>query len=183
MSRRNPTLVAVFLAAVVVAGAGCGGGEDEVPASTRWAGDLCTAVNTWRDSISSVAASVTSNPSQAGLQEAADEATSATQTLVDDLRGLGTPETESGEQAQETLDDLAGSVDSSIATIEEAVDDAAGASGLLQAISTVSGTISAISAQLSSSLDELRGLQNVDEELRESFEDAPACDGLASSDS
>jgi predicted transcriptional regulator len=180
--RRTPTLVAVLLVAVVMAGAGCGG-EDEVPASTRWAGDLCTAVNTWRDSISSAAASIASNPSQAGLQEAADDATSATQALVDDLRGLGAPETESGEQVRETLDDLAGSVESSIATIEEAADDVSGVSGLLEAVSTVSGTISAISAQLSSSLDELRSLENVDDELTESFQDAPACDGLASSDS
>jgi hypothetical protein len=47
----------------------------------------------------------------------------------------------------------------------------------------VSATIAAISAELSASFDELRDLGDVDDELRESFEDAPACDGVATSGS
>jgi hypothetical protein len=180
MGMRIPSAAVVVIVAGVIAASGCGG-EDEVPAATQWAGDLCTAVNTWRNSIASATASIASNPSQAGLREAADDAETATQTLVDDIRGLGAPDTESGEQAMETLDDLAGSVESSVATIEDAVDDVSGASGVLEAVSTVSATIATISAELTDSLDEIQGLEDVDDELKQSFEDAPACDGVATS--
>lgn len=177
VARRSAALLVV--AVLAVAGAGCGSDEAEVPAAQQWAGDLCTAVNTWRDAISTAVASITSNPSQEGLEEAVDEATSATETLVDDVRDLGRPDTDAGDEASATVDELADEAESSLATINEAVDDASGGSGLLDAVSTISSTISAFSETLSESLDELRGLEDVDDELRSGFEDAEACDGLA----
>jgi hypothetical protein len=172
-------VAAALVVALALVGAGCGGDDEpEVSASTQWAGDLCTAVNTWRNSIATAAASIAAEPSQAGLESAAGEAEDATRALVDDLRGLGAPNTESGDQARSTVEALAGSVESSIATIEGAVDDVSGAAGILDAVSTVTRTISTLSAELSASLDELQSLENVDDELTESFRDAPSCDGV-----
>ena len=180
---RRLTGVAAVLAGVVVA-AGCGGDDEpDVPAATQWAGSLCTSVNTWRNSIATAAASIAAEPSKAALESAASEAEDATRTLVDDLKGLGAPDTESGEEARRTLDALADSVESSIASIESAVDDVSGAAGVPEAVSSATQTISALSAELSASLDELQGLENGDEELKKAFEDAASCDGVVPSGS
>jgi Flp pilus assembly protein TadD len=177
MMRRLTGFAAVL--AVVVVAAGCGGDDEpEVPAATQWAGDLCTSVNTWRNSISTAAASIAAEPSEEGLESAASEAEDATRALVDDLQGLGAPDTESGEEARSSVDALADSVESSIASIQSAVEDVSGAEGVLDAVSSVTQTISSLSADLSASLDELQGLENADDELKEAFEDAASCDGV-----
>lgn len=177
MSRMR-ILGALLVAAVALAVAGCGEDEPEVPAATQWAGDLCTAVNTWRNSISSTAASLAANPSREGLEEAADDARETTETLIDTVRGLGAPDTESGEEARETVESLADSVESNVEKIESTVEDVSGIDGVLQAVSSVSATVATISADLKSSLDQLAGLQDVDDELRQSFTDAESCNGV-----
>ena len=169
---------ALAVAVAVLGASACGGDEEEVPAAQQWAGELCTAVNTWRDAISSATATITSNPTREGLEDAADEAKSATEELVDDVRGLGAPDTEAGEQAQQGVEQLADTAESSLATIEENVENVSGTEDLLTAVSTVSATISQLSSQLSESLDELRALGDVDDELTEAFQDAPECEGL-----
>ena len=73
---------------------------------------------------------------------------------------------------------LADDLESSIETIQGTVEDISGVQGIVEAVSTVSTAVADISAELSSSLDELGGLQDVDDELRESFTDAEACNGV-----
>ena len=48
----------------------------------------------------------------------------ATSTLADDVRGLGAPDTESGEQAQETVTELADTLQTDAATLQSALDEA-----------------------------------------------------------
>lgn len=168
-----------MVVAILALGVSACGGDDEVPAAEQWAGDLCASVNTWRDAISSATESVTSNPSRDGLEAAADDVRSATETLVDDLRDLGAPDTEAGDEARAAADELAESVEESRETVEDAVDDVSGTSGVLEAVSTVSQTISQMSTQLSQTLDELSSLGGVDDELRQGFADAEACEGIA----
>jgi len=45
---------------------------------------------------------------ESSLKSASAEVTKATDKLESDLKGLGTPDTESGKKARETLDTLAG---------------------------------------------------------------------------
>jgi hypothetical protein len=172
------TAAALAVAVVALAASACGGDDEEVPAAQQWAGDLCGAVNTWRDAISTATATITSNPTRDGLEEAADEVKGATEQLVDDVRGLGAPDTEAGEQARDSVEQLADTAEAGLATIEESVDDVSGADGLLAAVSTVSTTIAQLSSELSESLDGLRALEDVDEELTDAFRDAPECEGL-----
>jgi hypothetical protein len=171
--------VAAVVVAFALVAAGCGGDDEpSVSASTQWAGDLCTAVNTWRNSIASTAADLTTNLSREGLEEAVEEARDTTETLIETVRGLGSPGTESGEQAQDTVASLADDLESSIETIQGALEDVSGVQGIIGAVSTVSTAVANISAELSSSLDELGGLQDVDDELRQSFAEAESCNGV-----
>ncbi len=171
-------LAAAIVAGIALVAAGCGGDDNSVPSSTQWAGDVCTAVNTWRSDISSAASSLTSNPTRAGLEQAAEDARSTTETLADTLKGLGSPDTKAGEQARSAVDTLSTDLQSDVDTIQKAVDDASGVQGLLGAVSAVSAAVANISQQLSATMDELGSLRDVDDQLRQSFADADSCDGL-----
>ena len=72
------------------------------------------------------------------MEDAVDDLESATSDFVDDVRGLGTPDTEAGEQAKESLDQLADDVEESVSTMKNAVDDASGVSGVVEAVTAVS---------------------------------------------
>ncbi|MCZ7589815.1 MAG: hypothetical protein M5U27_13360 [Gaiella sp.] len=97
MTRRSAVLRsagAALAVAAALAAAACGG--DEPSAATRWAGDLCTAVSTWRSEIADTAESLTARPTRASLEQAAEDAQASTTTLIDTVRGLGAPDTEAG---------------------------------------------------------------------------------------
>jgi uncharacterized protein YoxC len=159
--------------------AGCGGGDD-TSATEDWANDVCSAFSTWTGSISSAAQSLQGgNLSQSGFETAAEDVTDATQTLVDDLQGLGRPDTEAGEQAEESLDRLADDVQSGLDTIEEAVDDVDGASGILTAVSTISSALVTMGNQVASAVQSLGDLDSSGE-LEDAFRQANACDDLRS---
>ena len=181
---RTRMLAAALVAGTALVVAGCGGSdESQVSASTQWASDLCTAVTTWRSDIASTADTLTSNPSRAGFEQAAGDAKKTTETLVDTVKGLGAPDTKAGEQARTTVDTLSTELSTDVETIQNAVEDVSGVQSLLTALTTVSATVSKISDQLSSSLDELGSLGDVDDQLKQSFADAQSCNGLLPSGS
>jgi hypothetical protein len=178
------TLATALVAGLALLAAACGGNdESQVSASTQWANDLCTAVSTWRSDISSTADTLTSNPSRAGFEQAADDAKKTTKTLADTVKGLGAPDTQAGEQARTTIDTLSTELSTDVETIQKAVEDASGVQGLLTAVTTVSATVAKMSDQLSSSVDDLASLRDVDDQLKQSFADAKSCDGLLPSGS
>jgi hypothetical protein len=166
-------------AAVVSVAAGCGGDGGDASA-TEWADDLCSATTTWNESIRSTLDSVTAGDLGEGeLRSAADDFESATNDFVDDLRGLGRPETESGERAEELLDQLAGEIEEGAETITNAVDEASGVSGIVEAGTTVSTTLATIGQQLTSTFAELEDL-DPGGELETAFNEAEACNELES---
>ena len=170
---------AAVVAALALGAAGCGGDDQpEVSASTQWAGDLCTAVDTWKTQVSTIASTLAAGPTKDGLETAASDAQDATETLIDTVKGLGSPGTESGDQAKSTVESLADSLQADVDTIQKAVEDASGVQGLLTAVSTVSAAVASMTTELSSSLDALEGLENVDNELKQSFSEAESCNGV-----
>jgi ABC-type transporter Mla subunit MlaD len=168
-------LLAVSLAA------GCGGDDGGGGSSTtEWADGVCSAITTWSESITSTADSLRGgNLTEDELRNAVDDFESATSDFVDDLTGLEAPDTESGEQAKESLDELSANVEQNVSTMKSAVDDASGTSGVLEAISTVSATLSTMGKQLSAMFTELEQL-DPGGELERAFSDADSCDELES---
>ena len=72
-----------------------------------------------------------SDPTKNGLQTAAGDAKSATETLASDLKGLGKPDTPSGQQAKDSLDQLSTSLQKDVTTIENTVKGVSGLRGAL----------------------------------------------------
>ena len=107
-------LVAVGLLAVFLA-AGCGGSDNGGSSAEKWADDVCSSITTWKNSVTSATDSLKGgNLSEDSLRSAVDDVSGATNDFVDDVRGLGAPDTEAGEQAKDSLDKLADNVDTNV---------------------------------------------------------------------
>jgi len=173
--------LAALLATLALAAAGCGG--DDESATEQWARDVCSAISTWTTSVRDATDSLTaSSVGQNGLRDAVADVKAATSTLADDLKSLGPPDTDSGDQAKQTLDDLATTIQGNVDTIEKAADDASGASGALSAVSTISTTLSSMAAAVGSAFDDLQKL-DAQGELEDAFRSASSCDDLTNGSS
>jgi uncharacterized phage infection (PIP) family protein YhgE len=178
MRARLATLVLVVASLAAVA-AGCGGSDEEADPTAAWASGFCTAVTTWTDSLDDVTSQFTdtSNLSEDGLRDAADDVKSATQQLVDDLRALGAPDTESGEEIRSSLDSLSTTLETEADDIESTVDEVSGLTDIPSAITTVSASLSAMGSAFTATL------QTIDDadaggELETALEDSPECAGI-----
>ena len=177
------TLLATAVAALALVAAGCGGGDESSSASPtdEWADGFCTAITSWTDSIQSVTEQFSdlSSLSKDGLENAADDARTATEDLVDGLRGLGAPETESGEAVKDSIDELSSTLESEVATIEDAVQGVSGLTGIPGAISSITSSLTAMSAAFSATFQTLEDA-DVEGELQTALEDSPACADISS---
>ena len=104
--------------------AGCGGSSDststDASPTSEWADGLCSAINTWTASISSIGDTIKSGDiSKDSLTSAVDDAKSATETLTSDLEGLGKPDTEAGQEAKDSIDKLSTDLQAEVKTIQD----------------------------------------------------------------
>jgi hypothetical protein len=177
-------LVAAAVAVLAGAAAGCGGGDEsssttEATPASQWADGFCTAVATWTDALTGATDQFTdlSSFSEAGLQSAADDVTSATETLVEDLKGLGAPDTESGEEVKASIDELSSTVETELDAIQTTVADTSGITELPGAAQEIASALSAMSSAFSSTLSQLEDA-DVQGELKDALESSSACDGV-----
>ena len=168
------------LLAVGVLAAGCGSDEPEASSATDWADGVCTAINTWADSIKSAADPIKSGDiSEDSLESAADDVKSATDTLESDLEGLGKPDTEAGQQAKDSLDQLSSDLSTETDTIESAVEDVSGVSDIAAAAATVGTSLATMQTQIKSAYTSLTQL-DAKGELQTAFQEASSCQQLTS---
>ena len=187
--RRGGTLgrvriaVGIVVAAVALVGAGCGssdgGGETEA-----WASGLCSSLQTWSEAVQAAGTTLqdTSSLSPESISGAIEGVIAATSTLAEDVKGLGRPDTESGQQAEATVTALADSLQTDAGTLQKALDDAgdAGLTGLLEQISTITQTLGSMASAVGQAFTDLQEL-DVQGELETAFTDADSCDGLVGS--
>jgi hypothetical protein len=173
-------LAIAVVAAIVLLATGCGSSSKSAQTSTQtsatvdWAGGLCSALTTYTTSLTDAATTLTKNVSKSGVQDAADSIKSATDTFVSDTKGLGKPDTSSGQQAKDTIDTLSTSLNKDMSTIQDAT-----GSGLLQGASTITATLTTVQSQITTAFNQLKGL-DAKGELSQAFSDAPSCSSLTS---
>ena len=177
-------LIAVAaLLALLAAGCGSSGGSSTTTSSSAtltWASGVCTSITTWQAALKSATDSLKSNPTKSGLQTAGNDAKAATQTLASDLKGLGKPGTQAGQQAKHSLDQLATSLQQDAATIQSAVKGASGISGALSAVTTVTSTLATMETDVKKTVTNLQGL-DAKGELKTAFTNSSACNSLTKS--
>jgi hypothetical protein len=176
------TWVAALLVVVLVGvAAGCGGSDSssEATPTEEWASGFCTALTDWTDSLQDVTSqfSDTSNLSKEGLQSAADDIRSSTDTFISELHDLGAPDTESGDEVKSSLDALSSTVDDEVDTIQQAAQGVSGITGLPSALSTITESLSALGNAFSNTLNTLDSA-DASGELQQALEDSPDCDEI-----
>jgi len=174
MKRLLPLALVVVIAALA---AGCGGSK-KPPTTAEWAGGVCSSVSTWEDSLKTAAQPLTSGDiSKDSLQTAADDAKSATDTLKSDLKDLGKPDTQVGQQAQDQIDTLTGELQTDVDTITSAAVGASGISGITAAVATATTTVSTMKTQVNATITSLKQL-DAKGELTTAFQQSSSCQQL-----
>jgi hypothetical protein len=179
--------VPILALAIVAAGCGGGGGASEGPDGTAgessatpaedWASSVCQAFVDWNASIQAAGQGIRQNPSEDGIRTAGEDIQSATNKLVEDLRGLGRPDTASGQQAKDDIDQLATSLDTSLQKITDATDNASGTSGAVNAASMIVSTLVQMGQEVSAAFSKLEDI-DAQGELKDAFTSADSCAGL-----
>ena len=180
---RIPLIAVGASLAFLAAGCGSSGGGStttSASAAETWAGGVCSSITTWQAATKSAVDSVKGDPTKNGLQTAATDTKSATQTLASDLKGLGKPDTQNGQQAKDSLNQLSTSLQQDVATIETAVKGVSGMAGALAAVPTVTGTLTTMRAQVKTTVTEIQGL-DAKGELKNAFANSSTCNTLKSS--
>lgn len=177
----NP-LIATCVAALALV-AGCGGSDEsssttEATPASEWADGFCSAVTTWTDDLTNVKNDFgLDDLSRDGLQAAADDLTASTRTLVDDLKALGAPDTESGEEVKSSIDELATTLEAEMDAIQTTVDETSGLTELPGAATDVLGSLEKMAGAFQSTLSTI-GDADVQNELEGALESSPACDNV-----
>ena len=180
-----PAVIASFLVLGVLA-AGCGGGgggSSDTESAQDWADGVCSAINTWTDSLRSAGQSLTGgNLSESALTGAASDLQDSTAQLKDDLGSLGKPDLDAGDKAKDTVDTLSSNIQDNVDKIEGAINDAKDGGNLVNVLSTVTSTISTMGTQVQTAFTDLENL-DPGGELESAFKNASSCKSLTSSQS
>jgi hypothetical protein len=188
--RRNWLLAAIVLGlvAIVVAALLMRLTEDEPPTTQEWADEVCTSLSDWRSSITALA-DVGGGPiTSDALSDRLSDAEDATSDLVQQLRDLGPPDLESGEDLEAELDDATAELESSFDTLRESAEEAADApaSELLGELADLATDFAALQAAIGQTVTTLRSADVAEEsraELEQAFADASSCQELQAGDS
>jgi hypothetical protein len=181
MHRVLAVAAASLVAALSVAASGCGG--DDQSGAEQWADSVCTDLNTWADSMTTAITGVMSQGlgvTSSDLRAAANQAQSATSRLVDDLREIGPPDTESGEQAQQELQQLGDSIEQHANKTRDLVEGAPGSGAGLVA------TARSVLVEIGAAADQVKGaltsLQQAGDDIRDGIQGSDACSQLRDRD-
>ena len=166
------TLLVVVLALSLSA---CGG--DDESASEEYANGVCSSLNRWVTDVQSAVQSVSDQGlaiQEDDVRAAVDDVSDATARLVDDVEGLGPPETEAGNQARTELDELGTELTQQVESVEEALDSGQGVAAI---VASVTASISAAATAVQTTYDELRNLDAAGE-LQDAFTNGDDCEAL-----
>jgi ABC-type transporter Mla subunit MlaD len=170
---------ALLVAVAALAAAGCGGSSSSSPTPTdAWASGVCTAISTWKTSLTSIESTVKSGGvTKDSLNAGVTQATDATKTLADSLKKLGKPDTPSGQQAKDDVDQLSTELSKNAQTIKDAITNASGAAGLVTAIATASSTLVTMGNEVSTTIADLQKLDPKGE-IEQAFKQSSSCKSL-----
>ena len=177
--------VALVVAGVVVAVIAARGGDGGNPGAEAWAGAVCSSIDEWRSSITSLADVSGQTLTKDALREKLDDANAATDQLVDRLESLGAPDLEAGDELEQRLDAdaelLRSHYDDLQAKAEDAL-DADSATAFLSALAALATPFQNLVDQISATIEDLRDADDVSAEaraeLQQAFDDAGPCQRL-----
>jgi hypothetical protein len=185
--RRNWFVAAIVVAiAVIIAVVVIARGDDDAsgnPDATSWAGSVCTSLLDWRSSVSTFDVSGAAL-SRDALREKLDDAQTATDRLVTELKDLGAPDLESGSAVKEKLDADADAIDAGFQSLKSTADDALNTSSttaFVSALAAIAGDLQSLLTRITTTVEDVQNADVSDEaraELEQAFRDAEPCQQL-----
>lgn len=165
--------IAALVASVTLMVTACGSDKSSSDSSaTDWANGVCSAVTTYRQSVTNAVSSLKGNVSRDGVETATKQIQTATDTFEADVKSLGKPKTNAGDQAKTTLDTLSSQLNSDLETVKSA-----DGQGVLQGLSTATAALATAQTQVTTAFDQLKSL-DAKGELGDAFNSASACSSL-----
>ena len=182
--------VVVGVAAIVIAAVAMRLSDDDGsgnPSATEWADSVCSSLATWKSSIESLADVGGGTLTAETLQQKIDDGQAATKTLVDDLKALGPPDLQAGEQAKQQLSDDVDQISSTFATLQKGAQQATKAGSPAAFVQELAKLGPQFQTLLDATSKTLQDLENADvaeqdkAELQAAFAGAQSCQSLQSS--
>jgi hypothetical protein len=158
--------------------------DDEQTSPTAWADSVCTSLSTWRSSITAISDTGGEQLTAESLQESLADATTATETLVDELKELGPPDFDSGDALKQQLDSSADEIEASFETLKQGAEDAASASSpaaVLEELGALAPQFQALLDMISTTVDDLGNADvsaDAKAELQDAFASSSSCQQL-----
>lgn len=177
--------LAVLVTTATLLAAGCGGSTDTTTTASpqdQWAADVCGAMSDWKSSITTITTDFSSGISKDVLTQKVDEAEQATSELADQLKAIGPPETEAGDQAKSEIDQFADTTKSSVDAIKTEVESLQGEGvvGFTAGVASIAGELDTIVQTGKTTLSDIEQL-DASGELKTAIENDPTCQSLTSS--
>jgi hypothetical protein len=185
MSRRlvSHILALVATAVIVVTAAACGGSSGSKAAGTTtptesqsFANLVCSSLVTWKQDVTKAVNSVKESPSKETITLAATKGRDSTATLVNELKSLDVPNTESSKEAKTTLTTLEDQLEQGASKIKETAGKMTGLKGSVEAVSIISTTLVTMRDQVKAAGEKLRTLPKG--ELKDAFTTSQTCQSL-----
>ena len=180
-SRSRLGVLAAAVGATALLAAGCGGSSSDTVKPEDWANSVCSAITTWTTSVRQTGNELRSgNVSKSSLNKAVNEFEDSTKQLSQDLKGLGRPDTESGEKAQASVEKLSTQVSADADKIKSEIKGASSLTDLQKALTSAGVTLQQMGAQVTATFSELGNL-DAKGELESAFKNADKCSSLVNS--
>jgi len=176
--------IVIGVLAIVVAAVVMRVTEDDPETTAEWADSVCTSLSDWRSSIAALAEPDDEPLTADTLRDRLDQADDATSDLVDELRDLGPPDLEEGDEVQRALDSAAAGLAASYADVQSAAEDAADADDtteLLEAIADLADDFAALADQAGDIVATLQSASlfgDASAELEQAFAASDSCQAL-----
>jgi len=155
--------------------------DSQTSSPDAWADSVCTSLSTWRSSIIAISEVGGETLTPESLRQSLSDATTATETLETDLRQLGPPDLDAGEELKQQLDSAASEIEASFDTLKQGAEDAADTSSpadFIQALAALAPQFQALLDTLSTTVDDLQSSDvagDAQEELQAAFASSSSC--------
>src|SRR5262249_32415224 len=152
--------VVVGLAAIVIAvvAAKLKDNGSDTMSTADWASAVCTDIGDWQTSITALATQSSGTPSKDEPPGKPGDAKTATDPLVSNLKDLGKPDLEAGDQLQQQLDSAGQELQSSYESLQSQAQDALSAdtpAAFLQGLAKLAPQFGALLKQIQTTVNQL----------------------------
>lgn len=172
------TLAALTIGFVLALATGCGGDD---ASAEGWAGDVCSSVQEWRENLTSLVVDAQAGGLSAdSITTAVEGGVEATRRLREQLRDVGPPDTQAGDEIERELDELADQV---VTEVEAAQAEAEGlpedqsVPELLESLTSIGAGLQSVVGDVQETFADIQELEP-GTELEEAFESSEDCQSL-----